>query len=158
MLPKLQQSSLANSLRRDNLASQIQCKIYNIQARISSRTYSNDRTISHINLGRMNLPPKIHTRPSETSPNNTFQKTSSKILDRRLFTNLPFLDHQPSTPKEQEQVAKIQALLRRSLSFKSQPQNQEPLRKDKFRPQNFVDIMTVEIFRFGSITRIRCLS
>ena len=55
-------------------------------------------------------------------------------------------------------MAKIQALLRRSLSFKSQPQNQEPLRKDKFRPQNFVDIMTVEIFRFGSITRIRCLS
>ena len=158
MLPKLQQSSLANSLRRDNLASQIQCKPHNIQARISSRTYSTDKTISHINHGKMNLPPKTHTRLSETSPNNTSPKTSSKTQDRRLFTNLLFLDLQPSIPKDQEQVAKIQAHSRRSLSFKSQPPNQEPSRKDKFRPQNFVDTMTVEIFQFGQITKIRCLS
>jgi len=35
MLPKLQQSSLANSLRRDNLASQMQCK-YSILFRLGS--------------------------------------------------------------------------------------------------------------------------
>lgn len=35
MLPKLQQSSLANTLRRENLASQIQCKTKFTQARTS---------------------------------------------------------------------------------------------------------------------------
>ena len=35
MLPKLQQSSIANSLRRDNLASQIQCILLSIEVRTS---------------------------------------------------------------------------------------------------------------------------
>lgn len=67
MLPKLQQSSIANSLRRDNLASQIQCTLIYIQAKINSKIYSANKIMSLIGPGKINMHPKIHIHPSETS-------------------------------------------------------------------------------------------
>lgn len=83
MLPKLQQSSVANSLRRDNLASLIQCNTPTTQAKTNSKTYSANRITNHTNPGKISTRPKIPTRPSEISPNSTSPKKNSN----RLFIN-----------------------------------------------------------------------
>lgn len=68
MLPKLQQSSLANTLRRDNLASQIQCTKHHIQARTNFVACSANRTMRATNHGKTNMLLKTRILPSATSP------------------------------------------------------------------------------------------
>ena len=81
MLPKLQQTSIANSLRRDNLASLIQCNTPTTQPKTNSKTCSANRIINHTNPGKINTPPKIPTRPSEISPKSISpNKNSSRLL------------------------------------------------------------------------------
>ena len=87
MLPKLQQSSLANTLRRDNLASQIQCTPYPTQAKTNSRASSGSKTTNPTNHGRTNTPPRTPTPPSATSPENTSLRTNSKTLLTNPCTN-----------------------------------------------------------------------
>lgn len=74
MLPKLQQSSIANSLRRDNLASQIQCTYTYMQVKINSKVYLANRIISLISLGKINTLLKIPILLLEIFLKSIYQK------------------------------------------------------------------------------------
>jgi hypothetical protein len=74
MLPKLQQSSLANTLRRENLASQIQCKLLLTKARINSRTFLENKIINPINHGKILMRPRILILLSEIFQKSIFLK------------------------------------------------------------------------------------
>jgi hypothetical protein len=110
MLPKLQQSNLANTLRRDNLASQIQCNPLITKARTNSREYSASRIINHINHGKTNMHPIIHTAPSETSPKSISPKKNLKMSSTNPFTNLHSQGHLLNIAKVKELEGEPQAL------------------------------------------------
>lgn len=74
MLPKLQQSSLAQNLRRDNPASSLQSISLFTQMRISLRTLSASLQTNPTSLGRISTHPAIRTPPLETSLKNTCLK------------------------------------------------------------------------------------
>ncbi len=79
MLPKLQQSSLAQSLRRDNMATQVQCKNqFLFQVKTNSKISLEKVIMNPTNRGRINSHPKTHTAASETSLKNTSPKKKSK--------------------------------------------------------------------------------
>lgn len=87
MLPKLQQSSIANSLRRDNLASQIQCTFLSTQAKISSKTSWESKTTNLTSHGKTNMLPRTLILPSETFPKSTSPKINSNKHTTSQFTN-----------------------------------------------------------------------
>ena len=87
MLPKLQQSSLAQSLRRDNPANHLQCIYTFIQVRINSGESSENKPINPINPGKITTLPKIHTHASEISPKNTSLKKNSKMFIMNQLIN-----------------------------------------------------------------------
>jgi hypothetical protein len=76
MLPKLQQSSLANTLRRENLASQIQCKLLLTKVRISSRAFLENKIINPINHGKILMHLRILILLLEIFPKSIFLKRS----------------------------------------------------------------------------------
>lgn len=82
MLPKLQNSSLAQTLKRENLAFQVQC---NLSLLSKVRTNLRDSSVSPatkiINHGKIIMPPKIHTVLSVTSLKNIFLKKNSLNKD-----------------------------------------------------------------------------
>lgn len=151
MLPKLQQSSLANSLRRDNLASQIQCKLSPLfQARISLKIYYSNRTINHSSPGKINMHPRTPILPLETSLKSTCRKIRSKRPGMNKSTKLPCLVLWPNTPNRMESEAEPPVLSRKRFNSKSLPQNLELLKKDKWPHQNSVDTMTAETYQLES--------
>ena len=93
MLPKLQQSSLAQSLRKDNLTSLIQCRSIFMKARTNSNTLSPGPIINLINHGRISMLRKILKAPSETSLPNMFPNKESKPNKFNLNINNPFQAH-----------------------------------------------------------------
>ena len=133
MLPKLQQSSIANSLRRDNLASQIQCTPCVTQARTSSRISSAGRTTNLTNPGKTNTPPKTRTPPSATSQKSTSPKTNSNKPPTSPSTNLPYPAPYQNMPRRAVLAAALPAPLRRSLSFRSQCPNRAPSKNGRSR-------------------------
>lgn len=145
MLPKLQQSSLAQSLRRDNLASQIQCTHSLIQARTNSKASSENKTTNAINHGRTITHPKIHIRPSETSPGNIYPRRKSKKYNMSQFTNLHSPAPSPNIQDIRAQEEKLPAPFKRKASFKSLYPNLGPSRKDRSQPHNLEDTTTVVI-------------
>lgn len=87
MLPKLQQSSIANSLRRDNPTTLLQCRKSLIKVRISSKRFSVSKITNLISLGRINMLLKIPTRPSEISPKSISLKINLKASITNLYIN-----------------------------------------------------------------------
>jgi hypothetical protein len=145
MLPKLQQSSIANSLRRDNLASLIQCKSISTQVKINSKIYLANKTINPTNHGKISMPPKIHTRPSETSPKNISPKKNSKKLHTNPCMNSLSRDLWQKILKEVVLEDALQALSKKRRNSKNQCQNQVHSRKDKSPLLNLEDTMIEEI-------------
>lgn len=148
MLPKLQQSSLAQSLRRDNLASQIQCSSLLTQAKINSKASSASRTTTLTNHGRTITHPKIRTPPSETSQKNTYQKKESRILSTNPFMNSPSRDLLPSIRGTRAPEARHRVLSKKEANFKSLYLNLEPSRRDRSLHLNSEGTMTEETCLF----------
>jgi hypothetical protein len=146
MLPKLQQSSIANSLRRDNLASQIQCTLLTIQAKTNSKVFLANKTTNPTNHGKINMPLKIHIHPLETSPKSTSQKRKSKRLFTNLFMNSHSQDPSQNIPKKMESEDVIQALSKKKHLFRNQYPNLALSRRDKSPLLNSEDTMTEEIY------------
>ena len=110
MLPKLQQSSLATSLRRDNLASQIQCTYLSIQARTNSKASSINKTMRPISHGKISMLPKTLIVHLETSLVNTSPNKKPKKCFMSPSMNIPYLDLLPSTTNPTEMEEEAQAL------------------------------------------------
>ena len=146
MLPKLQQSSLAQSLRRDNLASQIQCKLGQTKAKISSKTSSVDKTMTATNHGRTITHPKTHIPPLVISQKNIYPKRNSKMSLTNQFMNLHYPVPLANTPDITATEEKLQAPFRRKVSSKNLYQNQEPSRKEIFLLLNSDGTMIEVIF------------
>jgi len=158
MLPKLQQSSIANSLRRDNLASQIQCTFLIIQAKTNSKTFSANKTTNPTNHGKINMPPKIHIHPSETSPKSTSQKRKSKRLSTSLFMNSHSQDPSQNIPNKVESEDAPQALSKKKQHFRNQYLNLVLSRRDKSPLLNSEDTMIEEIYLLEWTIKILYLS
>lgn len=147
MLPKLQQSSLAQSLRRDNLASQIQCSSLFTQAKTSSKISSANRTTIATNHGRTTTHPKIRTPPSETSPENTYLKKESKTLCTNPSTNSRSLGHLPNIRGTRAPEARLRALSKNEANSKSLYLNLAPSRRDKSLRPSLEGTTTEETYR-----------
>lgn len=146
MLPKLQQSSLAQSLRRDNLASQIQCTLLLTQAKINLKTSSTNRTTNLTNHGRTTMHLKIHILPSETSLKNTYQRKKSKTFTTNLSMSLLFQDHLPKTRGIKVQEARHRALFKKEANSKNLYLNLGLFRRDKSQLLNLEGIMIEGIY------------
>jgi hypothetical protein len=85
MLPKVQQSSLASTLKRDNLAIQVLC-IYSIinQLKINSKKWSINQKTKITNHGKVILRPKIYKVHLEIFRLNIFR---NKNLNKRKYSN-----------------------------------------------------------------------
>lgn len=127
MLPKLQQSSLATSLRRDNLASQIQCNSPITQVKISLKESSISKTTKHTNHGKINMPLKTLTAPLVISPKNTCLNKKSKMSTTNRFMNIRCLGPLLNTRNLMEMVGEAQVYWVKSKSFKSLFPNLEHL-------------------------------
>ena len=147
MLPKLQQSSIANSLRRDNPTTLLQCTISLTKARTSLKLFLANKITNPISLGRINMPPKIHILPLEIFLKSIYLKKNLKMPLINLFTSLHILARLLSILKLKVWEEKVPALCRKSLNFKNLSPNQEPFRKDKFLHQSLEGIMTEETYQ-----------
>jgi hypothetical protein len=145
MLPKLQQSSLAQSLRRDNPASHLQCTCDTIQARISSSASSASKAMKLTSHGKTSMRPRTRILPSEISPRNTSQKTESKQPNTNPSMKQPYPDHLPSTPEGPATVARPPAHSRRSHNIKNQYPYQGLSRSATSPPQSSEGTTTEEI-------------
>ena len=90
MLPKLQQSSLAQSLRRDNPATLVQSTFIFTQPRINLKTLSESQIMRHTSLGKINLLEKILIQHLVTFQLNTYPKRSFNKKGILLTNNLLF--------------------------------------------------------------------
>ncbi len=90
MLPKLQQSSLAQSLRRDNPATLVQSTFIFTQPRINLKTLSASQIMRHTSLGKINLLQKIPIQHLVTFQPNTYLKRSFNKKGILLINNLLF--------------------------------------------------------------------
>jgi hypothetical protein len=153
MLPKLQQSSLAQSLRRDNLASQIQCTQDITKAKINSEALSGNKTTTATNHGRTTTHPRTHIRPSETSPNNTSPKRKSRKSPTNPSMNLPFPAPSPRILAITATEARPPAPSRRKVSSKNLYPNQGLSRRGKSLLLSSGDTTTEETSLSESTTR-----
>lgn len=154
MLPKLQQSSLANSLRRDNLASQIQCIYPTIKARINWKAWSANRTTKCTDLGKINMPPKTRTVPLEISQKSIYPKRNWRRQRMSQFISLPSQDLWLNIRKLRVVEERPPVLSKKSKTLSSPHQNQEPFKKDRSPFRSFDAIMIEEIFPLKSIIKI----
>lgn len=155
MLPKLQQSSLANTLRRDNLASLIQCTHLLIKVRINSKTSSANRTMKAINLGKIHTLLKILTVLSEIFPKSIYLKRNWKRLHTSLSTNWRFQDLCLNIRNRTEVEVEHRVLSKRSKSYWNLCPNQVRFKKDRWPSLSF-DAITIEVI-FPSKWTIRVL-
>ena len=132
MLPKLQQSSIAQSLRRDNLASQIQCNSHLIQAKTNSRTSSASKPMTPTNHGKTTTLQRILILHLETSLKSISLRRNSKIALTSLTMNSHYRDLWANTHDITATEEKPPALSKRNNSIKSQFLNQEPSRNEIF--------------------------
>ena len=153
MLPKLQQSHIATSLRRDNLTSQIQCISESIQAKTNSRPCSSSRTTSVTDRGRIVTPLKILTVPSAISRNSTCPKKNSPTPPTSPSINTPSPAQWLNMPRLMASGARAPALWRERKIFWSQFLNQELFRSEKCLLLSSGGTTTVEIYLSESTTR-----
>lgn len=136
MLPKLQQSSLAQSLRRDNPASHLQCNSLLMQARISLEALSTSKPTKTTNPGRTTTPRKTPTPASGTSPKSTSPRRNSRTPPTSPTTSSHFPAHSPSTLATTVTEAELAPLCRKRPSSRNQYPSQVPSRRGTSPPQN----------------------
>lgn len=158
MLPKLQQSSIAQSLRRDNPANHNYSTYMLIQMRINSKTSLATPTMKTINPGRITTPPKIHIHPLEISPPIMYPRTSSKIKLTSPITKAPSQDLYPSKKEKEELEECAPPPLKRKKASKSPSLSVEPSKREMFLLQNSEDIMIVEIYPSALTTKAPVLN
>ena len=158
MLPKLQQSSLANTLRRDNVASQIQCTSTLIQARTSFAAYSANRTTRATSPGKTNTRHPTRTPPSETSPRSTSLKKKSKKLSMSPTTSSPSPALSPNTQNLKELGAASRAPSKRRRPSKNLCPNPALSKREKCRPLSSEGITIAGTSPSVWTTRTRYLS
>ena len=158
MLPKLQQSSIAQSLRRDNPANHNYCNCAFIQAKTNWKTSSATTATKIINLGRTNLPQKTHILPLVTSPKNTFRNPNS--LKRRMNQTTKALSQVPSPniKEREEPVESVQAPSKRRRASMNPFQSVELSKKDKSHFQSSEGIMIGETSPFALTTKAQLQS
>ncbi len=145
MLPKLQNSSLAQTLKRENLAFQVQCNSFiSSQVKTSSRASSEETTTKTTNPGKIITPLKTPTAPSVTSLNNTSPKTGLPNKNTSQDTSSPCQAPSPNTKGQEEMEENAPPPYKKRKPSKSQSPNQEPSKKDKSPHPNSGDI-TIEV-------------
>ena len=147
MLPKLQQSSIANSLRRDNLASQIQCNSNITKAKTNSKASFLNKTINPINHGKITTLPKTLIVHSEISLKNIYPKIKLSNRTTNLSINILFQDPWLNMNVQEEMEAKVQALSKKDKNFKSLYLNQELLSSEISLHHSSEGTMTEEIYQ-----------
>ena len=153
MLPKLQQSSLAQSLRRDNPASHLQCSSLLRQVRISLKASSTSNPTRTTNLGRTTSPPKTLTPASGTSPKSTSPRRNSRTPPTSPTTSSHFPGHYLSTLATMATEAELAPLSRKRPNSKNQYPSQGPSKRGTSPPQNLGGITTEVTCPSGSTTR-----
>ncbi len=88
--------------------------------------------MSPINLGRINMPLKIHIHLLEISQNSISPKINSKMLHINPFINLHTPAHQQNIAKLMALEEKAAVLSKKNLNSKSLYQNLVLFRRDKF--------------------------
>lgn len=158
MLPKLQQSHIATSLRRDNLTSQIQCTIDIIQAKINSRISFSNKITNATNRGRITMHPKILIVLLEIFQNNTYPKKNqaTPLINQSIKTLS--LGRQQNMPSLMASEEKAQVLQRKKMILRSLFRNQELFKKEKSLLLSSGDTTIVEICLSVQITKILCLN
>lgn len=158
MLPKLQQSSLAQSLRRDNPATLVQSTINLIKPRINLKTLWENPIMSHISPGKINLLLKILIQPLVTSQLSIYLRRSSNKKGILLTNNLLFQVLSINTKGWEEMEEKLLLLYKRKINFSLHLQKAEHFRRDKSLPPNFVVTMIEEICQSGSTIKVHSLN
>jgi hypothetical protein len=149
MLPKVQQSTLAN-LKRDNLATQIICRLYVIQPRTILRICCQKMPTRFTSLGRTTTLQKIHIALSETfhlsscpSRSQRWRRCNPIIRFRIQACRWVFhLFIQTSMKGRGEMVAWPLQRWRSAQSIRRQSLNAELIRSVQFHFPTFVDTMT----------------
>ena len=155
MLPKLQQSSLAQSLRRDNPASLIQGTSFLTKPRINLKILLIDQIINHTNLGKINTHLKIHIHLLEIFQINTSQRKRLKKKDMSQTMSWLCLVLFISLRGWGEQEEKHLLLWRKSHNLKLHLQRVEPFKREMFLLHNSVDIMIEQIYRLKLIIKVQ---
>jgi hypothetical protein len=153
MLPKLQQSSLANTLRRDNLASQIQCTPFFTKARTNFAAFWASRTTSPTSHGRTHTHPKTHIHPSEIFPKSTSPTPNSKRPPMNPFTNSPSRDPSQKIHVLRASEARLRALSKKKQISRNLYRNLALSRSEKCRLPSSEGTMIAEIYPSGSTTK-----
>ena len=153
MLPKLQQSSLANTLRRDNLASQIQCTPFLTKARTNFAAFWASRTTSPTSHGRTHTHPKTHIHPSEIFPKSTSPTPNSKRPHTNPFTNSPSRDPSQKIHVRRASEARLRALSKKKQISRNLYRNLALSRSEKCRLLSSEGTMIAEIYPSGSTTK-----
>ena len=145
MLPKLQQSSIAQSLRKDNPTSLIQCNCAIMKARISWRLSYPDPIMNHTNHGKINMPPRIHIALSATSPQTTCPNKGLKpnIINPNMKS--PSQENFSNIRSQRALEGSAPRHLKRKSCFLSQCRRAEPSKKEKFQLLSLENITIVEI-------------
>ncbi len=158
MLPKLQQSSLAQSLRRDNPATLVQSTFILTQPRINLKTLSENQITRHTSPGKINLLQKILIRPLVTSQLNTYPKRSFNKKGILQTNNSLFRVRYISMKDWGAMEEKLHPHCRKNISFNLLPQKVEHSKSETCLPLNFVVTMIEEISLFGLIIKVPYLN
>ncbi len=158
MLPKLQQSSLAQSLRRDNPATLVQSTFIFTQPRINLKTLSASQIMRHTSLGKINLLQKIPIQHLVTFQPNTYLKRSFNKKGILLINNLLFQVRCISMKDWEVMEEKLLQLLRKNISSCLLLQKVELFKSEMCQPPNFVVTMIEEIFLLGLIIKVPYLN
>lgn len=158
MLPKLQQSSLAQSLRRDNPATLVQSTFIFTQPRINLKTLSASQIMRHTSLGKINLLQKIPIQHLVTFQPNTYLKRSFNKKGILLINNLLFQVRYISMKDWEVMEEKLLQLLRKNISSCLLLQKVELFKSEMCQPPNFVVTMIEEIFLLGLIIKVPYLN
>lgn len=155
MLPKLQQSSLAQSLKRDNPALLIQGKKMFIQLRINWRILLTGQIMNHTNHGRTSMLLKIHILHLEIFPKNTCQRRKYSRKEGNLIMSSLCLGHYRNQKNSKELEEEHLRLWRRNLILYHHLLKAERLRKERYLLQNSDDTMIELIYLSKSIIKVQ---
>lgn len=143
MLPKLQQSSLAQSLRRDNPATLIQSRYLLMQLRISWKTLLAELIINPINLGRISMPQRILIPPLEISQVSTCLRKKYKRKDMNQINSSKCLDLSINMKEWEGQEEEHLLLYKKSNNFIPHLQRVELSKKEMCLHPN-LGVTTIE--------------
>ena len=155
MLPKLQQSSLAQNLRRDNPVTLAQSTFALTQLRTNWRTLCSKPIMSHISHGKISMPQKTLTLLLVISrkticPN---RKPNKKSITPTMSWRCRDLCKSMTDPKETEATAPQPSKERKPL--KTHLQKVELSKKERCRSQTLEGTTIEEIYQLELIIKVR---